>query len=116
MRDNFSRLRDTALSSILLSIDDSCISPVIRMRNPTDFWKTLRAMFEKVSEARTDAYLTQLQRLKMNDNEKVMELVNRQTNLENKLVAVGHTLSAEEKPRTFLRALRPEFKVAVQVV
>ena len=52
----------------------------------------------------------------MNDNEKLMELVNRQTNLENKLVAVGHTLSAEEKPRTFLRALRPDFKVPVQVV
>ena len=63
-----------------------------------------------------DAFITQLQAIKMNATEKIMDFVNRIKTLENKLAAVGYTVDADEKRRVLLRGVREEYSIPVQVI
>ena len=110
------RRRDTALSTILLAIDNSCSSTVIKMQGPYSIWKKLQQMFEKVSEARINSYLVEFHSLKMSGSEKVMDFVNRLISIEKKLAAVGHAIPFKENRIVFLRGIRDEISVAVQVI
>ena len=114
--EKFIRRRDIALSTIFLTINYSCSSTVIKLRDPYAIWKKLQQLFEKVSEARIDSYLVEFQSLKMPGFEKAMDFVNRLILIENKLAAVGHAIPVEKKRRVFLRGIRDEFSVAVQVI
>ena len=52
----------------------------------------------------------------MNATEKIMDFVNRIKTLEFKLEAVGYTVDADEKRRIFLRGVREEYGIPVQVI
>ena len=57
----FEREGDMCLAYLLMTIEQSCKFAVIRMRSPSDVWKTLHATYQTVSESLIDAKLTQLQ-------------------------------------------------------
>lgn len=113
---SFRRRRDTALSHIIITIDDSCSAAVITLRDPKEVWNTLKEMYKAVSEARVDAYLAHFQLMKMDPSETVMSYANRLTNMVNKLAAVGHSIPESDKKRVLLRGLREEYSVTVGVV
>lgn len=110
------RRKDMALSNLLLTIEDACSASVIDLREPKAVWEELKTIYQAVSTASVDSFLTQYQGMKMCPKEKVVEYVNRLTQLENKLSGVGHAVSAEEKTRALLRGLTPNFKVPAQVI
>ena len=112
----FARRRDVAVTTILLSIEESCLSPVMNLRDPIEIWRTLRETFQSVSEASIDAYLSRYQNLKMKGSEGVMDYVNRLKMVENQLYDIGHLLSDADKKRALLRGLREEYKVTAEVV
>ena len=85
---SFERRKDVALTTILLSVDDSCIAPVIDERDPTVAWRTLKKIRQAVSDASIDSYLTKYQQIRMKENEGIIKVVNRLTQLENKLMGV----------------------------
>ena len=112
----FNQRQDQAITILLLSIEDSCLAPVITMRDPKKIWETLSSSFRTSSEASVDVFLHEYQSLSMGDSEKVMAYINRMTELENKLSSVGHTLTDADKKRAMLRGLRGEFKVIAGVI
>ena len=116
VQSKFEQRCDVAVTNLLLSIDDSCLSAVISLRDPKEIWHTLKDMFKSTAEASIDAYLSQYQNMKMRTSEKVMQYVNRLRELENKLIEIGHTLSDKDKRRTLLKGLRPEFSVTAEVI
>ena len=48
----------------------------------------------------------------MDDDEKIMEYVNRLVEVENNLAGVGHVLCEKDKIRNLLRGMREEFEAA----
>ena len=57
--------KDQALTTILLAIDDSCIAPVINIEEPREVWEKLKDTYESVSKSHIEAYITQLQAVRM---------------------------------------------------
>lgn len=85
--------------------------PVISRRNTMNIWRELKEIHKASSEAIIDSYIVQYQNQRMESSEKAMKYVNLITEVENKLMAVGHALSASEKKRVLLRVLCGEFAV-----
>lgn len=112
----FARRKDIALTNIILTIDDTCNAAVITLRDPKEVWDKLGSMYRKVLDARIDAPLVHLQKVKMHSSERIMEYVNRITEIENKLAGVGHLVDSAEKKRVLLRGLRKEFTVTAEVI
>ena len=108
--------KDVALTDIILSIEDSCSHAVINMEDPALVWEKLQAMYKGVSDACIDTYLEKLQCLKMDEDEKIMEYVNRLVSVENDLAGVGHVLNEKDKIRALLRGLREEYEVTAKVI
>ena len=108
--------KDLALKMILLAISESCCAPVVNIEDPKNAWEKLQKTYESMSKAHMDAFVTQLQAIKMNATEKIMDFVNRIKTLENKLAAVGYTVDADEKRRILLRGVREEYSIPVQVI
>ena len=69
-----------------------------------------------MSKAHMDAFITQLQAIKMNATEKIMDFVNRIKALENNLAAVGYTVDSDEKRTILLRGVREEYSIPAQVI
>ena len=113
---SYQRRRDIALTTILLTIDDACSATVIDQRDPAKIWLELHDMYHAISLASVDTYLSQYQEIKMRPGETVMAYVNRLTEIENKLAAVGQPQIDEEKRRALLRGLTKKFRVPVQVI
>ena len=96
----FQRRKDTALSDVLLSIEDASSAAVIHLRNPKNVWDELKKTYQAVSEAAVDSLLVQYQAMKMRSRENVSKYVNRLIQLENKLAAIGKTIAKDEKSVT----------------
>ena len=73
-------------------------------------------MYKGVSDACINTYLEKIQFLKMDDDEKIMEYVNRLVEVENNLEGVGHVLSEKDKIRALLIGLREEYEVTAKVI
>lgn len=112
----FKRRRDVAVSTNLLTIEDSCSASVINLRDPKVIWEHLKDTFQATSKASIDTYLTQYQSMRMTGDEKVMSYVNRLKILENKLAEIGHIVDDDEKRRALLKGLREEFSVTAAVI
>lgn len=67
------RKRDMALMYLLISIDTACKSPVLQMRDPKLVWITFRKSYHLVSEASTDAKLSALQDISMDNSESIIQ-------------------------------------------
>ena len=106
----YTQRKDVALTDIILSIEDKCSHAVINLDDPHLVWEKLQEMYEGVSDACIDTYLERLQNMKMEEDEKVMEYMNRLVEIENDLAGVGHILDEKDKIRSLLRGLREEFE------
>ncbi|KAI0559809.1 gag-polypeptide of LTR copia-type [Gracilaria domingensis] len=112
----FSRRRDTALSTILLLVDESCVAPVLEMDEPHEVWATLRDQYQSVSQASRDSLLDTYQAMKMKTEETVLQFRARLSELESHLGCVGYAVSDSEKLRALLRGLKPEYDVTAEVI
>lgn len=56
--NKFNRRRDVAVTTILLTIEDTCSASVINLRDPKVIWDTLKDTFQTTSKASIDTYLT----------------------------------------------------------
>lgn len=115
-KKKFEQRQDIAVTNLFLTIEDTCLSSVISLRNPKDIWDTLKEMFKSTSEASIDSYLVQYQQLSMRSTEKIMAYVNRLREIENKLAEIGHPVSDKDRRRTLLRGLRTDFAVTAEVI
>ena len=93
----FQRRKDTALSDVLLSMDDGSSAALIHLRDPKTVWYELEKIYEAVSEAAVDSLLVQYQAMKMRSRENVSQYVYRLIQLKSKLAAIGKTIAKDEK-------------------
>lgn len=112
----FDRRKEIALSTILLLVHDSCVAPVMDMRNPSLVWKTLKEQHQAVSQASRDGLLDRYQAMKMKPSESVLEFRARLSELESQLGGIGYNTSEAEQLRALLRGLRDEFGVTAEVI
>ena len=63
-----------------------------------------------------DSYLEKYQTMKMEHDEGIMTYVNRLTALENRLIAIGKSLSRDERRRALLTGLPPEFDTIADLI
>ena len=115
-KDRYLQRKDQALKKILLAIDDRFIDPIINIKEPSEVWEKLKDTYESVSKAHLDAYIAQLQVIRMKSTEKIMDLVNLIKTLENKLESIGHIVEPDETRRILLRGVREENSIYVQVI
>lgn len=108
--------RRSAMSLLLLYIEDECIAHVIRLRDPRIMWSTLSKKFNTTSEASIDAYLVEYQSIRMMPSEKIMQYVTHMISLENRMTAVGHVATAPDKEHDLLRRLNSEFAVTTGMI
>ena len=112
----FDQKNDIALSTILLLVHDSYVSPVLHLKEHKKVWDTLKAQYETVNQASKDALLERYQNSKMGNNEQVLQYRAQLSEIEAKLTAVGYAPNDEEKLRALLRGLRPEFAITAEVI
>lgn len=112
----YERRRDVALTIIILTIDDSRNASVITLRDLQCVWHTLRGIYATASEARIDVSLSQYHIMKIEAIEKLMTYINRLSEVENKLAAVGHIVTDSEKRKALLRGLQEEYSTMVGVI
>ena len=108
--------KDQAITILLISIDNGCLAPVIEKRDPKDIWDSLEKTFKTSSEVSVDAFISEYQSLRMNESEKIVQYVNRLTECENKLSAIGHSLTDKDKKRALSRGLPDEFNIIAGVI
>lgn len=73
-------------------------------------------MYEALLKASVDHYLSQYQAWKMNPVEKGMQFANCMKELENKFLAVDHTVGIDEQKRILLRGLSEGDAIIVGVI
>lgn len=112
----YQQRKDTALTTFLLTNEDTCFSDVIGDREPKEVWDKLKAMYISSSEANVDAYLSRYQSIYMETSETIMSYVSKLRELENKLAEIGNPVSEKEKRRALLRGAREELKLSVEVI
>ena len=112
----FDQRSDIALSTILLLVHDSYVSPVIYLSDPKDVWNTLAKQYKSVSQASRDALLEKYQNLKMKSDETILQFRARLSQLESQLNGVGYATTDEEKLRALLRGLRNEFNITCEII
>lgn len=112
----YRRKNDLALAHIFMTINASCKSSVVTLRNPKVVWDRLATTYQKVSEATIDAMLTRFQTMSMERTESVVNFTNRIDDIVNQLAAIGHSTSDQEKRRALLRGLSRDFLVPAQVI
>ena len=112
----FHRKSDTALAAFLPSVSNECSASVVDMEDPKQVWDTLKAQLNAVSSAAVDTYLERYQSIQMEHGEGVMQYVNRLTDLENRLAAIGNPVSREEKRRSILRGLDADFDTVSDMI
>ncbi|PXF46064.1 hypothetical protein BWQ96_04164 [Gracilariopsis chorda] len=83
----FETRRDTAFSCILLSVHESCVAPVMNMRDSSAISAKVKSEFEIVSQASIDALLESYQYMRMDASERVLDYINRLAVIEMSVVA-----------------------------
>lgn len=81
--------RDLALAYIIASLDATCKASDRQLRCPDEAWRTLKEMFQAVSEASVDSKLFQLQAVTLCKGSKIIEFSNRVLELVNELNVRG---------------------------
>lgn len=104
-----------ALAFILLSIEDSFLSPVIAEKDPVKVWKILSNLHSTSSEAQIEALQTKMYEMKMEHKEGVQVYANRIMDLRNKFASAGQAISDKDLNRTFFRCLSHRYKVQATV-
>ena len=104
------------MTKILLAIDYRWIATVINIEEPSKVWEKLKDTYESFFNAHVDAYITQMQAIRMKSTEKIMGFFNLIKTLENKLAAAGHIFQADETHRILLRGVWEEYSIRVQVI
>lgn len=112
----FSRRRETALSTLLLLVDESFVAPVLEMDDPSEVWKALRAQYQSVSQGIRDSLLDAYQAMRMNRDESVVQYHARRSQLESHLGGVGYAVSEGEMLSALLRGLTTKFDVMAEVI
>lgn len=105
---------DLAVAYLTTSTDCSCKPSVMRLRNPRDVRKKLYNTCQSVATASIDAKLLKLQNIEMSNKESIVKYATRLKSPINELLEVGHSISENEKLRSFLRGLRQDFAVAAK--
>ncbi|MEM9078955.1 MAG: DUF4219 domain-containing protein [Bacteroidota bacterium] len=101
---------------ILLSIEDSFLSPVISEKDPAKVWKMLTKVHTMASEAHIEALQAKLYQMKMEGKEGVQAYANRIMDLRNKFAAAGESVDDKELCRTFFRGLASHYKIQGTVI
>lgn len=105
-----------ALAYILMSIDRSCKSSVMKLRNPREVCNTLKRTYQSVAEAAIDAKILKLQNIQMSSKESIVAYTNRLEAPLNELLDAGNTVSRAEKRRALFTKLLKDFNEISRVI
>lgn len=112
----YTQRKDVALTDVILYIEDKCSHTVINLDGPHLVREKLQEMYKGVSDACINTCLERLQNMKMEEDGKAMEYVNRLVEIENDLAGLGHILDEKDKIRSLLRGLREVLEVTDKVI
>lgn len=89
-KEKFDKCPDVAVTNLLHTIDDTCLSSMIILRDPTRMWHTLMEIFKATSESCINSYLARYQQILLRSSEKLVSYMNCLKELEKKLAEIGH--------------------------
>lgn len=89
---------ELSLAHILITINASCKSYVITLRNPKEVWEKLKEIFQTGSETAIDANILKFEQIEMTKGEVVIEFAKIIGTIVNKLAAVSDIIRWMEKP------------------
>lgn len=103
--------RAQALTTILISIEDAYVAPVITERDPAVVSRRLKGLYAPSSGAHIEALQSELHEIAVDKGESVRDFGNRITAVRNHLAADGEPAADQEQLRAFLRGISPQLKI-----
>ena len=109
----FASRQDSALATIVLTVEPSMLYLLGNPEDPIMVWKKLRDQFQKKTWVNRLALRRKLYTLQLKDGESVQDHIKAMTELFNELTAVGDVISEEDRVVYLLASLPDSFGTLV---
>ena len=110
------KAKNLALSGIQLSVADCLLGFVANFTDPALCWEALRLKYSSGNQSHRLLLSNQLHALKMAEGSSMEDYVNRATDLKNKLLAIGDTVSDQTICQLLLNGLPRSYEGVVQTL